>query len=225
MKPSCVILGGGGHTRVLVDSLQLADAVHVRGILDPNRDLWGTTCLGVPILGGDELLADLVSEGVSLFTVGVGGVGDNQPRQRLFELGVAHHLQPLTVIHPTATCSQWATIGQGSQLLPGCIVNAGAELGVNVIINSGAIVEHDCRLGHHVHVATGARLSGTVRVGDRAHVGAGAVIRQSITVAEDAVVGAGAVVVADVGPGQVVVGNPARVLVSQPRRRPRRIRP
>jgi len=217
MKPSCVILGGGGHTRVLLDCLQRADTVQVRGILDPNPALWGTQCLGVPILGGDEKLEGLVAEGISLFAVGVGGVGANQPRQRLFELGVSHHLQPMTVIHPTATCSRWATIGRGSQLLPGCIVNAGAELGVNVIVNSGAIVEHDCRLGDHAHVATGARLCGSVHVGGRAHIGAGAVVRQSIVVGADAVVGAGAVVVADVVPGQVVVGNPARALASQRR--------
>ena len=212
MKPSCVILGGGGHARGIVDSLQRADAVELRGILDPNRELWGTVCMGVPILGADEMLAELVSGGVSLFTVGLGGVGDNQPRQRLFALGLSHGLQPLTVIHPSATCSGWATVGQGSQLSPGSIVNAGAVLGVNVIVNTGAIVEHDCRIGDHVHLATGARLSGTVRVGDRAHIGAGAVIRQSISVGEDAVVGAGAVVVSDVGRGETVVGNPARPL-------------
>ena len=212
MKPSCVILGGGGHARVLVDCLQRADAVELRGILDPNRELWGADCQGVPILGADDTLAELVARGVTMFTVGVGGVGNNQPRQRLFALGLAHGLQPLTVIHPSATCSGWATVGQGSQLLPGSIVNAGAVLGVNVIVNTGAIVEHDCRLGDHVHLATGARLSGTVRIGDRAHIGAGAVIRQSIDVGEDAVVGAGAVVVKDVARGDVVAGNPARPL-------------
>lgn len=212
MKLSCVILGGGGHARVLIDSLQRLDTVQLRGILDPNRELWGTECQGVPILGADDMLAELVAGGVTSFTVGLGGAGDNQPRQRLFALGVAHGLAPLTVIHPSATCSGWATVGPGSQLLPGSIVNAGAVLGVNVIVNTGAIVEHDCRLGDHVHVATGARLSGTVRLGDRAHVGAGAVIRQSISVGEDAVVGAGAVVVKDVGRGGVVVGNPARPL-------------
>jgi sugar O-acyltransferase (sialic acid O-acetyltransferase NeuD family) len=210
MKASCVILGGGGHARVLVDSLQCLDTIQLRAILDPNRDLWGTVCLGVPILGGDDRLAELVADGVSMFAVGLGGVGDNHPRQRLFALGLAHDLEPVTVIHPSATSSRWATIGRGCQLFPGSIVNAGAELGVNVVVNSGAIVEHDCRIGDHVHVATGAHLSGTVRIGARAHIGAGAVIRQSIAVAEDAVVGAGAVVVRDVGRGEVVVGNPAR---------------
>lgn len=209
MKALCVILGGGGHARVLIDTLRDSDTVAVHGILDANRDLWGTTCLEVPILGGDDLLTQLVSEGVSLFTVGVGGVGDNGPRRRVFELGLSHRLTPLTVVHPSAVLSRRARIGAGSQLLAGCIVNAGAELGVNVIINSGAIVEHDCCIGNHVHVATGASLSGAVRIGDGAHVGAGATIRQSVTIAERAVIGAGAVVIKDVERGQVVMGNPA----------------
>lgn len=210
MKALCVILGGGGHARVVIDSVQAADSASLRGILDSNHDLWGTSCLDVPILGGDELLADLARQGVSLFTVGVGGTADNGPRQRIFELGLLHHLTPLTVIHPTACVSRWAKVGAGCQLLPGAIVNAGAELGVNVLVNSGAVVEHDCRIGDHVHVATGAKLSGAVRVGDRVHVGAGATVRQSITIADGAVVGAGAVVVKNVEAGQVVMGNPAR---------------
>jgi acetyltransferase-like isoleucine patch superfamily enzyme len=45
-----------------------------------------------------------------------------------------------------------------------------------------------------------------------ASIGAGAVILPGLTVGEEAMVGAGAVVVADVPPGAVVVGNPARVI-------------
>lgn len=206
----CVILGGGGHARVVIDSLQAAQGIRVHGVVDPDSSLWGTTLLEVPILGGDDLLAALLREGVGRFIVGVGGTGDNRPRQRLFELALRHGLRPLTVIHPAAIVSRWAMIGDGSQLLPGSVVNAGAELGVNVIVNTGSIVEHDCRIGDHVHVATGAVLASTVRIGPRAHIGAGATLRQGIVIGADAVVGAGAVVVKEVAPGQVVVGVPAR---------------
>ena len=215
MEQICVILGGGGHARVLIDSLLSVSQVRVHGILDPDRALWGTSQFGVPILGGDDRLADLVSQGVDCFVVGLGGTGNNRPRQRLFEFGLTHHLRPLTVIHPAAMCSSRATIGAGCQLLPGSIINAGAELRVNVIVNSGATVEHDCRLGNHVHVASGATLASTVRVGDRAHVGGGATIRQCIVIGEDAVIGAGAVVLKDVAAGQTVAGVPARPLARQ----------
>ena len=197
---------------MLIDCLKASSGAIPRAILDSNQSRWGQKLLGVPILGGDNLLPELVGRGVSHFVVGVGSTGDNQPRQRLFELGLSHNLQPLIVVHPTAICSKWAKVGPGSQLLPGCIINAGATIGANVIINSGAIVEHNCILGDHVHVATGARLASTVQVGAAAHIGVGATVRQRIRISEGAIVGAGAVVVKDVAPHTVVAGVPARPL-------------
>jgi UDP-perosamine 4-acetyltransferase len=206
----CVILGGGGHARVLIDCIRESDLAEIEGVLDPDSSLHGQKVLDVPVLGGDELLGGMASGGVTHFVVGLGGVGDNGPRRRLFELGCSCRLIPLTVRHPSAIVSRWASIGTGCQLLPGIIVNACAVLGKNVIVNSGAIVEHDCVVGDHAHIATGARLASTVQVGTAAHIGAGATVRQSIRIGEGAIVGAGAVVVKDVGPSVVVAGVPAR---------------
>jgi UDP-perosamine 4-acetyltransferase len=211
-----VVLGAGGHARVLIDCLNQDPGISVHAVLDSNPDFWGTMCLDVPVRGGDDQLEKLAREGVTFFVVGVGGAGDTRPRQRIFERAVAYSLKPWTVVHPRAICSTRARIGPGCQLFPGSIVNAGAELGLNVIVNTGAIVEHDCRIGDHVHVATGARLSGAVQVGDGAHVGAGSVVRQSIVIGPGALIGAGAVVVRDVGRDQVVAGNPARVMARDP---------
>jgi UDP-perosamine 4-acetyltransferase len=208
----CLILGGGGHARVLIDALQAAGSAPGCAILDRDRSRWGQEVFGVPILGDDSLIPELVLSGARTFVVGLGSVGDNAPRRRLFELALSHGLEPLSVLHPSALCSRWARIDRGSQLLPGAIVNAGASIGANVIVNSGAIVEHDCVLGDHVHVATGALLASAVRVGDGAHIGAGAVVRQGLSIGEGALVGAGAVVVKDVAPRLVVVGVPARTL-------------
>jgi UDP-perosamine 4-acetyltransferase len=208
----CLILGGGGHARVLIDSLRGSGFTESCAILDSDSSLWGKDLLGVSILGDDNLLPQFVLGGASCFVVGLGSSGNNRPRQRLFELGLSHNLKPLIVIHPAAVCSPWATIGSGSQLLPASIVNAGATVGENAIVNSGAIVEHDCWLGDHAHVATGATLASTVRVGTGAHIGAGATVRQGLNIGEWAIVGAGAVVVKDVPPRAVVVGVPARPL-------------
>lgn len=209
---NCIILGGGGHARVLIDALQ-ETAVSLYGLLDPDATLWGKQIMSIPVLGDDSLLPELAQTGiVEAFIVGLGGTRNNQPRRKLFEFACNHGLQPVTVIHPRAICSSWANIGVGAQILPGAIVNAGAVVGRNTIINSGGIVEHDCQIGDHVHVATGATLSGMVVVGMGAHIGAGATVKQGITIGEQAVVGAGAAVVKDVLAGQVVVGVPARPL-------------
>lgn len=206
----CVILGGGGHARVLIDSVRVSAVANLYGILDSNRSLWGNDLMGVPILGGDDLLSQMAQHGVTRFIVGVGSVDSARIRRQLFELALTHGLTALTVCHPSAICSHWAQVGAGSVLYPAAVVNAGAVLGVNVIVNTGAIVEHDCLIGDHVHIATGAQLSGTVRVGDGAHIGAGATVRQCLSIGEEAIIGAGAAVIRDVEPGTVVAGVPAR---------------
>ena len=56
----CVILGGGGHARVLIDSLKASGIGVPYAVLDSNRSLWGKTVLDVPVVGGDELLTEMV---------------------------------------------------------------------------------------------------------------------------------------------------------------------
>jgi len=210
--PVCVLIGGGGHARVIIDALQASGDPRPLGILDAAPELLGTTVFGVPVYGDDTLLPDLVKRGTSHFIVTVGSIGDARLRSTLFERARALGLEAVTVRHPSAVVSPWATIGPGVQLLPAAVVNAGARIGENVIVNSGAIVEHDCTIGDHVHIATGARLASSVNIGTGAHIGAGAVLRQGITVGSRAVIGAGAVVVKDVPADTVVAGNPARPL-------------
>jgi sugar O-acyltransferase (sialic acid O-acetyltransferase NeuD family) len=215
-KVTCVILGAGGHARVLIDCLRFSFDVTMMGILDPVSSLHGKAVHGIPVLGDDDLLGEMLRRGVSHFVIGVGGVGDNHPRKRMFETAVKFGLLPLTVKHPASIISSTVMYGQGCQFLPGCIVNTDAVLGLNVLVNSGAIIEHDCVISDHAHIATGAKLAGAVRVAHGAHIGAGATIRQSVEIGEFAIVGAGAVVVANVLPNTTVVGVPAKAYPRNP---------
>ena len=205
-------LGAGGHAKVVIEILNLAEGVEVMGLVDPKQDLWNTTILGVPVLGDDGLLCELSRQGVEHAFIGLGSVGDTVPRQRLYEKAVGLGFQIVQAIHPQAVISQFAQLGKGATIMAGSIINAAAQLGDNVIINTGAIVEHDCNIGNHVHIATGARLASTVAVGDGAHIGAGATVLQCVSIGQGAIVGAGATVIRDVAPWTVVVGVPARVL-------------
>ena len=205
-----LILGGGGHARVIIDSLANSTGLPSGSIiLDPEPALWGTEIQGVPILGGDDLIPGLMDDGVTRFVIGLGGTQDNKPRKKVFELALSYGLEPVTVCHASSVRSFHAVIGSGTVLLPQSVVNAGALVGDNVILNTSAIVEHDCIVRDHVHMATGSRLCSTVTVGEGAHIGAGATVRQMITIGEGAVIGMGSVVVKDVPAGVTVVGVPA----------------
>lgn len=210
MKSRCVILGAGGHAKVVLDCLEATQQMEVVSVLDSNAKLWGKEILGIPIQGGDDLLVEMIQEGTRLFFVGVGSVKETIVRQKLYEKAVTAGLDSFTLLHPKAICSPRTQIGKGSLLCAGAILNVGVVLGQNVIINTGAIVDHDCRVDDHVHIAPGVTLSGSVWVQAGAHVGTGASVRQNIIIGKGAVVGVGAVVVKNVPAGAVVKGIPAK---------------
>lgn len=213
MKAIPVIgLGAGGHAKVVIEILRQNSRYELAGLLDPKPEMHGQKILDVPILGNDNLLSQLVSNGIRNFFIGLGSAGNIAPRQKLYELARLYKLCAVNAIHPNAIISPSAVLGNGITIMAGAIINANAILGDNVIVNSGAIVEHDCIIANHVHIATGAKLTGAVHVKTGAHIGAGATIIQNICIGDYAVVGAGAVVVMDIPSHTTVVGIPAKPL-------------
>lgn len=205
MNRPVILLGGGGHARVLADCL-LANDQEVAGYVAPADQ--GELLSGIRWLGDDPWLMNQPRDTFALVN-GLGSVAQTTPRRRLFEDYRAAGFRFAQVVHPRALVSPSAALGEGCQALPGAIVNAGARVGENTIVNSGAVVEHDCQLGDHAHIAPGAVICGDSKIGDGVHVGAGAVIIQGIEIGPGAIIAAGAVVTRNVEPLTLVAGVPA----------------
>ncbi len=204
-------LGAGGHARVMIEILAANRDVEIVGLLGVADEV-GRTVMGLNVLGGDQMLPNLVASGVSGAFIGVGSVADSSLRRLLYQRVMKQKLTLIPVVHPSAIVSPSARLGAGPVVMAGVIVNAGADVGANVILNTGAIVEHDVRIGDHCHIAPGACIGGEVTIGAGTHVGIGAVIRQGLRIGSGVVIGAGAVVVDDVSDGATVAGVPARPL-------------
>ena len=208
-----IVIGAGGHARVLIEAVAGDRSTRLIGILDNDTAKWNTSVLGVPIIGGDDALDSLVaSKQCDSFVVAVGALEKTPLRKSLFENAKNAGLAAFTVRHRTSLQSPSSSIASGCQLLAQSVVNAGASIHENVIVNTGAIVEHDCVVEPDCHLAPRAVLAGGVYVGGETHIGLGAVVRENLKIGNGVVVGAGAVVVDDIPDNMVVVGVPARPL-------------
>lgn len=205
MSAPIVIVGAGGHARVVADAL-LASGRTVAGFIDADERLWGTVMTGLPVLGGDTVLDAPEWRGHLL----ANAIGANPLREAIQRRLETAGWTFTGARHPQATISPFATLDESVQVFANAVVQPGAVVGPGCIINTGAIVEHDCVLGAFTHCAPGSVLCGGVTTGPRVHIGAAAVVRENITLGADVTVGAGAAVVGDyAGPG-LLKGIPAR---------------
>lgn len=205
-----LILGGGGHAKVLLGAL-MAGSVPVAGVLDPDPALAGKTLLGVSVLGDDRELLRFQPDEILLVN-GLGSVGLPVRREELFARYKGLGYRFARVVHPSAVVAADAELGEGAQVMAGAVIQPGCRIGDNVIVNTRASVDHDCHIGDHVHLAPGVTLSGGVTVADGVHVGTGATVIQGVRIGRGSLVAAGAVVVSDIPECSVASGVPARVV-------------
>ncbi len=208
MNCPVIILGAGGHSRVLIEALHLLRVV-VLGSTDLNPEKNGRSILGVTVIGDDDVIAKHSPAEIFLVN-GLGSVRVNHHRGDIFERFKNDGYQFSTVIHPSAVIASNVVWSEGVQIMAGAVLQAGCRIGANTIINTCAVVEHDCQIGNHTHVASGAVISGGVHIGEYVHIGAGATVIQEVRIGANSLVGAGAVVIRDVPENTAVAGVPAK---------------
>jgi len=207
MELPVIVLGGGGHARVLIEILQRRK-VRIEGIslVEPAVD----ELYGYRVIGNDEDVLLRYPANQVLLVNAVGSSGPAVGRKALYAKFRAIGYRFASVIHPSAVVASDCMIGEGVQVMAGAIIQPGCRLGDNVLINTKASIDHDGDVGHHVHVAVGATVAGGVKIGDGAFIGAGSTIIQNLSIGANSLVGAGAVVVRDVRANTTVIGVPAR---------------
>lgn len=210
MSLPLILIGAGGHAKVLVDALRLAGR-EVKGILTLERALWGKAVWGIPVVGEDDRINDYRPGEIEIVN-GIGSVGDPSTRIKVYMAMKDKGFSFATVIHPSAIISGDVSLGEGVQVMAGAIIQPGCRIGDNVIVNTGAMIDHDCCIGNHVHLTTGVVLSGEVKVGPKTHIGTGASVIQGIAIGGSVLVAAGSAVVREIPDNVRVRGVPAEIV-------------
>ncbi len=208
MKKKIVLIGGGGHCKVVIDAINLTGEFDIYGIVDPALKKTDKVS-GVAVLGKDDMLSDIFKEGIKCAFITVGSVGNCEIRKKIYKNLKDIGFNLPVIAHPKSVIASdvISSIGEGTFIAAGAVINPGTKIGKNAIINTRASVDHDCIIGDFVHVAPGATLSGAVKVGDETHIGTGANIIQCITIGKNCVIGAGTTVRKDIGNGKKNIYN------------------
>lgn len=207
-----ILLGGGGHGKVVVDIIEKQRQFNLVGVLDSDLPI-GESLLGYTILGREKELPALVSQwdlhGMII------ALGDNWSRSTAVERiqKVLPHLRFVNAIHPCAQIGKEVTLGVGNVIMAGCVINSGSRIGHFCICNTNCSIDHDCAVADFVSFGPNSCAGGNVHVGAYTAIGLGANIIQEIRIGEHTVVGAGSTVINDLPSHVVAYGVPA-----QPRR-------
>lgn len=201
MAKEVIIIGSGGHAKVIADII-LKSGDTLVGFLDDDESKQGKTIyLNYKVIGK---ISDCVNYTEKLFIV---AIGNNDFRARIVG---ENDLRWYTAIHPQAIVADTVTVGEGTVVMAGAILNPDTKIGRHCIINTSSSIDHDNNIGDFVHISPGAHLAGTVSVGNKTWICAGAVVINNINIVDNVVVGAGATVIKNVKMPGTYVGVPAK---------------
>ena len=198
-----IIIGAGGHGRVIADIAQKLGVYEAISFLDDGA---AKETMGLPIVGKTSEVEKYVNI-ADIFVA----IGNSKVRGDFIERLLAMGANVPTLIHPSAIIGVCVEIGVGTAIMAGAVINPCSKLGKGVILNTCSSIDHDCIVGDYCHIAVGVHVAGTVTLGDKVWLGAGTIIKNNVSICADCIIGAGAVVVKDITKSGTYIGVPAKI--------------
>lgn len=201
-----IILGNGGHSKVIQDIISSLKNHKIIAILDEKYECEKSEngIIHAPFSSIKNLMGNDVRTVIA--------IGDNSTRKKIVSKLKLRDEQYISIIHPSAIISESATIGNGTVVMPKSVINADAKIGSHCIINTGSIVEHDNMIGDYSHVSPNSTLTGNVTLCEGVHIGASVTLIPGIRVGEWSVIGAGSTVIQNIPSYSKAVGSPTRII-------------
>lgn len=207
-----IVIGGGAHARLTIDIIETMGRYEILGIID-KESRQGALIAGYRVLGGDDSLASIIDQGIRFAAMGIGGFKDNLLRKKVFLEAKEKGIRFINPVHPRTIISRKTTIGEGTTIFAGVIINNDVFIGDNCIIATGSSIDHETIIENHVLVSAGVTIGGCVKIKEGTLLALGSKVVSGITIGKNSLVAAGAVVVSDIANNQKVFGIPAKAKI------------
>ena len=205
MKKEAIILGMGGQSKSIIDTLE-ANKFPIYGVIDIENKKLKNFFMGYNVIGNLNIIKKLSKNNYNFYIA----IGDNKKRKIFFNKVRLHKLNFPTLIHPTTVVSKRAKIKKGSFLAAGCIINVDVVINEFSIINTGSVLDHEVHLGSFGQVCTGVKIGGRVKIGNECFIGIGSTIIDNVIISSNIIVGGGSTVIKSIKSKGVYVGSPVR---------------
>lgn len=210
-RRNLVIIGAGGHAKVIMDIVEKENKYRIVGLIDSFKKK-GDFILNHRVIGTENDLEELMEK--YDFDMGIIAIGNNWTR-KLFHKKISSQFPEFkfaSAVHPNATVGKNCSIGYGTVIMPGAIINSDSIVKNFCIINSDALLEHDCYMENYSSLAPKSALAGGVRLGECSVIGMGAVVLQTLSIGNDCIIGASALINKNVKKNSMVYGIPGKVI-------------
>lgn len=215
MKPPLVIVGGHGSGEIAMSVFEAANEVceqwQIAGFLSdvcPPGERLGRH----PVLGATAEVEDFAARGYLIhYTLHLNAKKKHERVERLRSLRLPPEAHA-SAIHPRAHLEPSTEVGRGVVVCAQAATSFGVRLGGFIHLYTNSFVGHDTAVADYATLAAHSVLGARVRAGEGCHVGLNSSVREEVSLGEYSIVGMGAVVLDDVGPFEIVGGNPARLL-------------
>lgn len=206
MKRTLLIIGAGGHGKVVYDvAVAMGKWTHV-WFLDDHKSK-NQICGVSKVIGkATDAIALCRELEADCFVA----IGNNSTRKHLLEMLECNNMLVPALVHPTAILGSSVELGSGSVVMAGVVINAFSKIGKGCIINTSSSVDHDNLIGDYVHLSPGVKTAGEVEIGDESWLGIGSIVSNNVKIASKCILGAGAVVIKNIDEWGTYVGVPVR---------------
>jgi len=203
MLTDLLIIGSGGHSKVVVEALYSNYGDKLIHIVDHDKLRQGELLLSKYKIG---LLNDWTNKDALFHTA----IGSNIERRVISSKALSEGKVFFNIIHNQSLVSKSAVLASGIFIAAKTIIAAESRIQDGCIINHSSIIDHDCLIGEYSHIAPNVTLGGGVQIGNDCLIGAGAVILPNIKIGNGTTVGAGSVITKNISDNQTIIGNPGR---------------
>lgn len=203
MKKKLLIIGAGGHGKVVADIAMKLEKWQSTAFLDNDETI--QSCMGLDVIGNTDDAIKFKEE-ADFFVA----IGNNATREKVQEDLLEKDLSIVTLMHPQAVLGSDVEVGLGTVVMAGVVINSSTTIGRGCIINTSSSLDHDNQIEDYVHISPGTRVAGTVSVGKRSWLGIGSVVSNNVTISKNCTIGAGSLVLEDITVPGTYVGVPVR---------------